>query len=69
MIESVAGMMHAAPRPMTDRATINVVTDVEKAEQAEPMAKTASPTQKTLLRPIRSPKLPAISRRPAKAHA
>ena len=68
-IERVAGMMQAAPRPMTDRATINAVTDAEKADAAEPAAKTASPAQKTFLRPTRSPMLPATSRSPANTQA
>ena len=42
-IERVAGMMAAAPMPITARAATNQVTEPEKADAAEPAPKTASP--------------------------
>ena len=69
MIDSVAGMMQAAPTPMIARAEINVVTESEKAEYAEPNAKMISPARRSRLRPKRSPTLPAMRSKPAKTQA
>ncbi len=68
MIERVAGMMQAAPNPITARAPISSFTEPEKADPAEPAAKRTSPAQKTFLRPTRSPTLPITRRNPANTH-
>ena len=65
-IESVAGMISAAPMPMTARAPMSALTLPENAAAAEAPPKTTRPTVNALLRPKRSPRLPAVSSSPAK---
>jgi len=67
-MDKVAGMMQAAPNPMTARAAISWFTVAEKAEAADPAAKMTSPVQNTRLRPTRSPTLPITRRKPPKTH-
>ena len=43
MIDSVAGMMNAAPMPIRARVPIKTSADDANAESAEPIPKTASP--------------------------
>ena len=68
MIERVAGMMQAAPKPMKARKAISSLTEPEKADPADPAAKRTRPAQKTFLRPTRSPTLPITRRNPANTH-
>ena len=65
-IERVDGMMNAAPRPITPRPAINMVDDVATVASSEPAPKTPRPASSALLRPNRSPSVPAVRRRPAK---
>ena len=65
MMDRVAGMMQAAPRPIAARAQSSAVGDVENAEAADPAPKITSPAQRIFLRPTRSPMLPATNRTPA----
>ncbi len=66
MIERVAGMMNAAPMPMSERVKISVVAESAIADMSEPSPKTARPIARKRYRPNRSPRLPAVSSRPAK---
>ena len=65
MIESVAGMMNAAPTPMSARVPISIAGDDANADDTEPARKTESPSARQRYRPNRSPRLPALSSRPA----
>src|SRR3954447_20189514 len=65
--ESVAGMMNAAPAPMTARATISPSTPPAYAAHAEAPPNTPSPARSVRRRPKRSPSAPARSSRPATA--
>src|SRR5664280_2338111 len=65
MMDRVAGMMQAAPRPIAARAQSSAFGDVENAEAADPAPKITSPAQRIFLRPTRSPMLPATNRTPA----
>ena len=65
MIDSVAGMMNAPPMPMSAVA-MSCAGVVAKAEASEPSPKIDSPTCSAPRRPKRSPRLPAVSSRPAK---
>ena len=47
-IESVPGMMHAPPTPMSDRVTISAPADGAKADSTEPMPKTTRPKVRNL---------------------
>jgi hypothetical protein len=60
--ESVAGMMNAAPAPMTARSAISRSTSPAKAAAAEASPKTASPQSSVRRRPKRSPSVPANRR-------
>ena len=62
-IESVVGMIAAAPTPIRAREAISSVELPEMAASSEPAPKIASPTISAFLRPKRSPRLPAISSR------
>ena len=65
-IDSVDGMMKAAPAPMRARVAMRTVAEPDSAESREPTPKTESPKVRARLRPKRSPRLPAVSSRPAK---
>ena len=65
-IESVVGMIPAAPRPISAREAISMVESVEKTAATDPAPKITSPDTSARLRPKRSPRLPAASSRPAK---
>ena len=67
--DRVAGMISAAPMPMTARTATTWAGLSAKAPRAEAAAKTTSPTTKAPLRPKRSPKAPAVSSRPANTMA
>jgi hypothetical protein len=64
-MESVAGMIAAAPRPISPRDAISSVAEPDSAASAEPVAKMTRPVISARLRPKRSPRLPAVNRRPA----
>src|SRR5260221_374831 len=66
MIASVAGMIAAAPTPMSARVAMSCDALVAKVETSEPRPKTPIPKVRTLRRPIRSPSEPRVRRRPAK---
>ena len=66
MIDSVEGIISAAPMPILARAAISTPTEPEKAAHAEPTAKAARPARNVRLRPTRSARLPATSTSPAK---
>ena len=57
-IDSVQGISAAAPAPVTAGPAVSDPTLPEKAEKAEPAAKTASPARNTHFRPTRSPSAP-----------
>ena len=65
MIERVAGMMSAPPMPMNARVEMSWPDEEARAEATEPMPKITKPTWRAPRRPKRSPRLPAVSRRPA----
>jgi hypothetical protein len=65
-IESVVGMIPAAPRPITARDAISALALSEIEARKEPMPNVTRPATSAFLRPKRSPRLPAASRRPAK---
>jgi len=66
MIESVAGMISAAPMPMAARTAIT--WSAESATRAPRLArpKIDTPAWSASLRPKRSPSVPKTSSRPAK---
>jgi hypothetical protein len=64
-IESVVGMMPAAPTPITARAAISSPAVPDIAASTEPAAKTTRPLTRARRRPKRSPSVPAASRSPA----
>ena len=64
-IESVVGMIPAAPRPIRARDAISIVASLERAASEDPSPNTTSPAISARLRPNRSPRLPAASSRPA----
>ena len=63
--DSVVGMMNAPPMPIRARLAISESADPERAESSEPAPNTPSPRIRARLRPKRSPRLPAVSSRPA----
>ena len=60
------GIIIAAPTPMLALAAMSMLTDPEKAAQADPAVNAISPAWNTRLRPTRSARLPMTSNRPAK---
>ena len=68
-IDSVDGMMPAAPTPMNARAAMSAPGLPEKAEVAEAAANSVRPSMNTHLRPRRSPRLPTARRSPANTMA
>ena len=67
MIDSVAGMMSAAPTPMTARLAINCPGEPTIAESADPTPNTTNPTWSAGRRPYLSPRLPIVRSNPANA--
>ena len=51
---------------MSPRVTMSTVADEAAAEMAEPVPKMTRPSARQRYRPKRSPRLPAVSRSPAK---
>ena len=68
-IESVDGMTNAAPTPMIARAAITWPEVSASAPNSEPSPNTTRPSWRAPLRPKRSPRAPAVKRRPAKTSA
>ena len=64
-IESVDGMISAPPTPINARVKMRCCGEPARAESTEPAAKMTMPMRSARLRPRRSPKLPAVRRRPA----
>jgi hypothetical protein len=64
--DMVAGMMNAAPAPMTARIAMSWPAEVASAAPSDPAPKTASPAASERCWPKRSPRLPAGSRAAAK---
>ena len=64
-IDSVVGMIPAAPRPISAREAISVAELSESVAASEPAPKTSRPVTSARRRPKRSPRLPAVSSRPA----
>ena len=64
-IDSVVGMIPAAPRPISAREAISIVASPERDAMVDPSPNTINPEMSARLRPKRSPRLPAASRRPA----
>ena len=65
MIESVAGMISAAPSPITARAPTSWLTPPEKAAAPDATPKITRPMVSAPLRPNRSPSAPKVRRKPA----
>src|SRR4051794_38752198 len=65
-MDSVVGMMSAPPTPITERPTMSAVVDVAVADTTDPARKVVRPATSARRRPYRSPRLPAVSKRPAK---
>ena len=65
-IDSVLGSTRAPPAPITARAAISWSGLAANVAASEAAPKSASPRSMILRRPNRSPRLPAVSRRPAK---
>jgi hypothetical protein len=69
MIDSVVGMIIAAPTPITARTAISWPASLSWVATSAPPPKTARPASRTPRRPRRSPMAPAGSRSPAKTSA
>lgn len=67
IVDSVPGMIIAAPRPMTARQTISVLVESAHEAARDAVPKTTVPTISTLRRPRRSPIAPSGSTRAARA--
>ena len=65
-MDSVDGMMSAPPTPMSALVRMSCDGLPASADITDPMANTTMPTRNANLRPNRSPRLPAVSSRPAK---
>src|SRR5829696_7705844 len=65
-IDSVEGMIAAAPTPISARLAISSSAEPLNAPRTEPRPKMPRPAKSIRRRPNRSPRLPATSRRPAK---
>ncbi len=69
MIESVEGIISAAPMPWTARAAISSAAPEESPQASDESVKTARPIAKISRRPSRSPSFPPVSRSVAKVSA
>ena len=65
-IDRVEGMISAPPTPISARVKMRCCGEPASADSTEPVAKMTMPMRSARLRPGRSPRLPAVSRRPAK---
>ena len=65
-IDSVDGMIRAAPTPMSARKAVSWPEELQKAAAVDPPPKIRSPAVSAPLRPKRSPMAPAVSSSPAK---
>ncbi len=65
-IERVDGMISAPPTPIATRTAITSPGVAQKDAAREAAPKSSSPISITFRRPKRSPRLPEVSRRPAK---
>ena len=63
--DRVAGITRAAPTPMAARAVMSRPEDPENTANPDAAPKITRPLLSASLRPNRSPRLPAVSRRPA----
>ena len=61
MIESVAGIMSAAPMPWTERAAISISPLVASPQASDDAVKIARPVMKMRRRPRKSASLPPVS--------
>jgi hypothetical protein len=66
MIDRVAGMISAPPRPMTARTAMSWPEVCTASTARLPPPKSRSPLCSASLRPKRSPSVPAVRRNPAK---
>ena len=66
MMDSVLGIMNAAPTPMNARSAMSCVALVTSGASAEPTPNSARPMTSISRRPYRSDRAPASSSRPAK---
>lgn len=64
-IDRVVGNTKAAPRPSSPRAAMSTMGEGTYAYSAEARPKITKPTVSAPLRPKRSPRLPAVSSKPA----
>ena len=64
-IDSVVGMIPAAPTPISARDAISSVALPDRAASTEPIANVTSPATRARRRPKRSPSVPAASSSPA----
>jgi hypothetical protein len=62
---SVDGMSVAPAIPMAARATMSISGLVENAATTDETPNAAPPTISSFLRPIRSPSVPMVTRKPA----
>jgi hypothetical protein len=69
MIESVAGIINAAPTPWTARAEISSDALEERPQKSDDAVNTTRPITKIRRRPRRSPSLPPVSRSDANVRA
>jgi hypothetical protein len=67
MIERVAGIISAAPRPWTARPPMSHAEDCEKPMKALEAANSTTPMRKTRRRPKMSPSRPPVTSRTPKA--
>jgi hypothetical protein len=66
VIERVDGMISAPPIPISARAAIRYAVVPDQAAQIDAPPKMTRPSVSARFRPKRSPRLPVVSRRPAK---
>jgi hypothetical protein len=66
MRERVEGARVAAATPSSARETISISTLVEKAASTEATPNAAAPISRRRRRPIRSPSVPIVIRKPAR---
>ena len=64
-IAGLTAMMNAPPRPCSARAAINMPSETEAPQMAEPVVKIMSPATHIGLRPIMSAKRPVVNSTPA----
>ena len=67
MIDRVPGMRSAAPIPWMARNAMSCPVPWDRPQPSDARVNTARPDRKILFRPYRSPRMPPVSRRDAKA--